>query len=162
MEVRQIKGIITSLVAMTIAQVLKVPFSRHKTGKWDWKESLTAGGMPSSHAAGVTSLATYTGLKLGSKTLDFALSVLFGLIVMYDAQGVRKSAGETAIKVNELERRIDQMSGNEKEKLHDEKTKMLKEKIGHQPEEVLGGFILGFLVGFLSYLIQLRKEKRSM
>lgn len=84
------KGIITSLTAIMIAQILKVPISKSKTGKWDWKEAITPGGMPSSHAAGVTALATYIGLKLGSRTLDFALAVLFGLIVMYDAQGVRK------------------------------------------------------------------------
>lgn len=159
------KGIITSLIAIISAQLLKVPFSRVKTGKWNLMELFTPGGMPSSHAAGVTSLATYIGLKLGSRSLDFALSVLFGLIVMYDAQGVRKNAGETAIRVNELERRIDQMSGEEKERLHDRKTRILKEKIGHQPEEVLGGAFLGLLIGVTSFLsnkkINVRCKSRS-
>ncbi len=153
-----VKGIIAAIIAIVSAQVLKVPLNALKTGKWDVKQILGSGGMPSSHSAGVTSLATYVGLKLGSRSLDFALSIIFGLIVMYDAQGVRKHAGETAIKVNELEKRIDQLSGDNQDEAHDKKSKQLKESIGHQPEEVLGGAILGFIVGFISFLSH-RKSK---
>lgn len=150
------KGIMAALISIGLAQFLKVPIRGLQTGVWDWKQVIGSGGMPSSHAAGVTSLATYIGLKLGSRTLDFALSIVFGLIVMYDAQGVRKHAGDTAIRVNELEKRIDQLSGKNNDRSHDNKTKQLKESIGHQPEEVVGGAILGFVVGFLSFISQRR------
>ena len=146
-----VKGIIAGLVAIVIAQILKVPLNALQTGKWNLKQIFGSGGMPSSHSAGVTSLATYVGLKLGARSLDFALSIIFGLIVMYDAQGIRKHAGETAIKVNDLEKRIDQLSGNNKDEAHDKKSKQLKESLGHQPEEVLGGAVLGFFVGLISY-----------
>ncbi|RXI97837.1 divergent PAP2 family protein [Anaerobacillus alkaliphilus] len=145
------RGIIAAIVSIGLAQFLKVPINGIITGKWDWRQLVGSGGMPSSHAAGVTSLATYVGLKLGSRSLDFALSVIFGLIVMYDAQGVRRHAGDTAIKVNELEKRIDQLSGQDNDSSHDNKTKELKESIGHQPEEVLGGALLGFFVGLVCF-----------
>ncbi|MCT8137944.1 divergent PAP2 family protein [Anaerobacillus sp. CMMVII] len=146
-----VKAIIAALISIGLAQLLKVPLKGMQTGVWDWKQLFGSGGMPSSHAAGVTSLATYIGLKLGSRSLDFALSIVFGLIVMYDAQGVRRHAGETSIKVNELEKRIDQLTGTNKDGAHDRKDKQLKESIGHQPEEVLGGAILGFIVGLVSF-----------
>ncbi len=145
------RGIIAAIISIGLAQFLKVPISALLTGRWDWKQLVGSGGMPSSHAAGVTSLATYIGLKLGSRSLDFALSVIFGLIVMYDAQGVRRHAGDTAIKVNELEKRIDQLSGKDNDLSHDKRTKELKESIGHQPEEVLGGALLGFVVGLICF-----------
>ncbi|WP_425623290.1 divergent PAP2 family protein [Brevibacillus borstelensis] len=59
--------------------------------------------MPSSHSAAVSSLATYVGLTKGWNSTHFSLAALFGLIVMYDASGVRRHAGETAIVVNDLE-----------------------------------------------------------
>lgn len=145
------KGILTATLAMVLAQLLKIPTKKISTGQWNWKYAFGSGGMPSSHSALVTSLATYIGLKLGSRTLDFALAIIFGLIVMYDAQGVRRYAGETAIKVNELEKRIDQLSGNEKNTTHRKIAKKLKESIGHQPEEVIGGAVLGALIGLVSF-----------
>lgn len=145
------KGMLAALISIVLAQVLKVPIKGLRTGHWDVKQMVGSGGMPSSHAAGVTSLATYIGLKLGSRSLDFALSVIFGLIVMYDAQGVRKHAGDTAIKVNEIEKRVDQLSGKNNDQAHDNRTKQLKESIGHQPEEVVGGALLGFLIGFITF-----------
>lgn len=151
------KGIIAALISIGLAQFLKVPIRAMKTGVWDWRQIVGSGGMPSSHAAGVTSLATYIGLKLGSRSLDFALSIIFGLIVMYDAQGVRKHAGDTAIKVNELEKRMDQLSGNDNDSSHEKRAKQLKESIGHQPEEVVGGAVLGLFVGMITFINQRNK-----
>lgn len=150
------RGIVASLISIVLAQIIKVPINGFKTGNWDLKQAFGSGGMPSSHSAGVTSLATYIGLKLGTRSLDFALSLIFGLIVMYDAQGVRKHAGETAIKVNELEKKIDQLSGHNQDEAHDRKTKSLKESIGHQPEEVIAGALLGFFVGLFSFFSKQR------
>ncbi|WP_281243179.1 divergent PAP2 family protein [Anaerobacillus alkalidiazotrophicus] len=152
------KGVIASLMAIVLAQFLKVPIKGLKTGAWDWNRMFSSGGMPSSHSAGVTSLATYIGLKLGIRSLDFALSIILGLIVMYDAQGVRRQAGQTAIKVNELEKRIDQLNGDSKGPMHDQKDIQIKESLGHQPEEVFGGAVLGLLVGLFTYFANQNKD----
>ncbi|MCD8511682.1 MAG: divergent PAP2 family protein [Bacillus sp. (in: Bacteria)] len=146
------RGIITALVAIGVAQFLKIPLKQRKTKEWKWETFFQSGGMPSSHSAGVASLATYIGLKIGGKTLDFALAVIFGLIVMYDAQGVRRNAGETAMKVNELEAKVEKLAGEQTGSYHERKERHLKEELGHQPEEVAAGALLGAVIGTVSYL----------
>lgn len=147
------RGIFTALIAIVIAQLLKIPLKQKETNKWTWRTFFESGGMPSSHSAGVAALSTFVGLRIGVKTLDFALSVVFGLIVMYDAQGVRRHAGETSMKVNELEDKIEQLAGESTHAEHEQKEKQLKEELGHQPEEVVAGALLGIMVGAISHLL---------
>lgn len=78
------KPIITALATIGIAQFLKMPIRKITGGKWDWRLFFETGGMPSSHSAGVASLATYIAKKRGVKTIDFALASIFGLLVMYE------------------------------------------------------------------------------
>ena len=52
-----------------------------KTKKFNFKRILGAGGMPSSHSAVVTSLATLIGKSEGITSPIFALSVIFAFIV---------------------------------------------------------------------------------
>lgn len=143
------KAIINALGTIIFAQLLKVPIKRMTKGTWDWGMILETGGMPSSHSAGVSSLATYIALERGVRTIDFALAAIFGLLVMYDAQGVRRQAGELTIKVNQLEEQIERLRGEEGHHFHDQKTKRLKERLGHQPIEVIGGALLGIVTGYL-------------
>ncbi|ADU28758.1 divergent PAP2 family protein [Evansella cellulosilytica] len=153
------RGIFTALLAIGLAQFLKIPIKQLKTKKWNWKTFFESGGMPSSHSAGVASLATYIGLRLGGRTLDFALSVIFGLIVMYDAQGIRRYAGETSMKVNELEAKVEKLAGESSGSFHEQKKRQLKEQLGHQPEEVVAGASLGVIVGSISYMLGKMKGK---
>ncbi len=131
--------------------MLKMPIKKWKTGHWDVSVIVETGGMPSSHSAGVTALATYIGRKQGISTIDFALSTVFGLIVMYDAQGIRRQAGELTLKVNELDEEVEQLTGEENVQEHISKQVRLRERLGHQPEEVLGGALLGLICGFVGY-----------
>ncbi len=147
------RGITTALLSIGLAQFLKIPIKKVRTGKWDWGVFFETGGMPSSHSAGVSSLATFIALKRGISTIDFALSTIFGLIVMYDAQGVRRQTGELSIRVNDLYEDLDRLEKQEKRaEIHEEKEEKVKEVLGHQPEEVLGGALLGVATGSLSYL----------
>jgi uncharacterized protein len=147
------KPVITALATIGIAQFLKIPIKQIEDGKWDWSMFLETGGMPSSHSAGVSSLATYIALKRGVKTIDFALASIFGLLVMYDAQGVRRQSGELSIKVNDLEEEIERMRGQEDHHYHDRKSRKIRERLGHQPAEVIGGALIGIASGFLAYKI---------
>eukprot|EP00899_Mesostigma_viride_P017191 jgi/Mesvir1/25473/Mv01737-RA.1 len=76
-----------------------------------WKERSSApritlrsffrsGGMPSSHAASVTSLATAVGLERGFDDALFAACFVYACVVIYDAQGVRRQAGYHADVLN--------------------------------------------------------------
>lgn len=145
------KPINTALFAITAAQFLKIPIKKLTDGKWDWRMFFETGGMPSSHSAGVSSLATYIALERGMKTIDFALASVFGLVVMYDAQGVRRQAGELTIKVNDLEEEVERLRGEEDHHYHDRKSAKLRERLGHQPIEVIGGALFGIAAGILSY-----------
>lgn len=145
------KGITTALVAISITQIAKPPLEKLKTGKWNWSALLETGGMPSSHSAAVTSLATYIALKKGFNSAEFSLSTIFGMLVMYDAAGIRRHAGEIAIEVNELDQEVEKLAGKEPGLFHQHRKKRLKERLGHQPCEVIGGSILGIVVGSISY-----------
>lgn len=70
------------------------------------------------------------------------MSLVFSLIVMYDAAGIRRAAGKHAGLINTL---LDKFATKIGEKIHDEK---LKELLGHTPFEVLIGAALGILVAF--------------
>ena len=90
------RGMVTAFSAIGIAQGLKILTHKRLTGKWDWKQAFTTGGMPSSHSAGVTALATYVAANKGTRHTETALAAVFGVIVMYDAQGIRRHTGEIA------------------------------------------------------------------
>ncbi|OZM57448.1 haloperoxidase [Lottiidibacillus patelloidae] len=143
------RAIATALCSIGIAQVLKIPFAKDKD-EGIIKTIFSTGGMPSSHSAGVSSLATYVGLKKGFTSVDFALATIFGLIVMYDAQGIRRHAGEIAIQVNDLDEEVEKLAGDHPGVFHTRREKELKEMLGHQPEEVAGGAVLGVLLGAIS------------
>ena len=68
------------------------------------------GGMPQSHSALITGATSGIGYELGFDSPIFALSVAVALIVMYDASGVRKSAGTQAAEINKLSKKLDPQS----------------------------------------------------
>jgi uncharacterized protein len=155
------KGVITALLSIFLAQGLKIPIHFFKKGQWKPGLFFQTGGMPSSHSAGVSSLTTYIALKRGLPTIDFALSLVFGLIVMYDAQGIRRQTGELTLKVNSMEELMDKVHKDESVEFKEEKPKKLKEMLGHQPQEVLGGALLGILTGSAGYLLSKKDRKMS-
>ncbi|MTH53478.1 divergent PAP2 family protein [Bacillus mangrovi] len=144
------RGIVTALSAIGIAQGLKIFGHKRLTGRWDWRPAFQTGGMPSSHSAGVSSLATYVAAKNGSSSIETALAVVFGIIVMYDAQGIRRHTGEIAKLVNDIDADIEVLSGHFPGLGHVKKEEELKELLGHQPEEVAYGALLGIILGFIS------------
>lgn len=149
------RAILTAISAIGLAQGLKIPFDYIETGSWNPKSAITPGGMPSSHSAGVTSLATYIGLKKGFRSPEFAIASLLGLIVMYDAAGVRYHAGETAVVVNDLEESMEKLSESHPElQMNHKKEKELKEKLGHLPSEVIAGAVFGLIIGGIGYFLE--------
>lgn len=156
------KGVSIALLSIGLAQALKIPIHYAKSGKWDPKIFFQTGGMPSSHSAGVTSLTTYIALKRGFPTIDFALSLVYGLIVMYDAQGVRRQAGELTLRVNDIDELIKKVKKDESVEFVEKPPQKLKEVLGHEPEEVLGGAIFGILAGACGYFLEKNRRKSSI
>lgn len=131
----------TSLIAWFIAQLLKGIFYFAKEKKINFRRFVGAGGMPSSHSALVASLATAVGIQEGWDSASAALAILFALIVMYDAAGVRLAASRQAITLNKM---IDELF--EEGEFHQEH---LKEFLGHTPVEVFAGAALGIFIAIL-------------
>jgi len=122
-------------------QIFKVIWDLVKTKKFNFKRIMGAGGMPSSHSAVVTSLATLIGKSQGLDSPIFALSVIFALIVMYDAAGVRRAAGKQAKLLNKIVNTPGLTTLQVQEKL--------VEVLGHSPVEVGVGAIIGIVSGII-------------
>ncbi len=132
-------------VALFIAQLLKVIISLFVEKKINFRKFLDTGSMPSSHTASVVSLTTAVGIKEGLNSTHFAISIVFAIVVMYDATGVRRAVGKQAVVLNKI---IENIHKKEGYSIIEEN---LKELLGHTPLEVLGGAILGVLVALLLY-----------
>ena len=143
-DVFQNKILIASLVSCLLAQLLKILFHKLSKKEWDVTRCIGSGGMPSSHSSSVCTLATCVGIELGFASPYFAIVVVFSLIVMYDAAGVRKAAGEQAKILNRIIKKF--------EKQEFQIDKELKELIGHTKPEVWAGALFGILIGVLFYL----------
>lgn len=149
-----------------LAQLIKTLHTFFKYKEIRLERMVGAGGMPSSHSALVCSITLGMAKVEGFSSPIFALTFAFAAIVMYDAMGVRRAAGEQAKVLNKmifsfkdldkifslLGREIEQEFDQEEQKLEQpnpqrmEGQMTLKEFIGHTPLEVLGGALLGILV----------------
>jgi acid phosphatase family membrane protein YuiD len=138
-----------SLFAVFFAQFVKVPINFIATKKIDWSLLTSTGGMPSSHSAAVTALATGTGIETGLDSPVFAIAAVFAIVTMYDASGVRRQAGKHATVLNQLVAEFNLLVEEVKtwpKKPEKEVRKELKELLGHEPIEVFFGCITGILL----------------
>lgn len=143
-----------ALSAIIFAQVVKIPISFLGTKQMNAGLAFSTGGMPSSHSAAVTALATGVGLQEGFDSNIFAIACVFAIIVMFDATGVRRQAGEQAIMLNKLVNDFSHFVEEAKEwnkKAQFEKREELKELLGHQPIEVFFGGLTGVLLTLAIY-----------
>jgi len=132
-----------AILSWLIAQVLKFITEFLRTRKINFRLILSAGGMPSSHSAFVASMSTAIGLREGFDSSLFAVCVVLSLIVMYDAAGVRRAAGNHAAVINDILEIIE----NQGIKIDAH----LKELLGHSPIEVFGGAILGIILAIIIF-----------
>ncbi|MBQ9511953.1 MAG: divergent PAP2 family protein [Lachnospiraceae bacterium] len=133
--------LMSAVSAWLVAQVLKTLIHLWINKKLVWERLVGSGGMPSSHSATVCALATSAGIRYGAGSAAFAISVIFAIIVMYDARGVRQETGKQAVAINEMLELFEKMNG---EAPVEEK---LKEFVGHTPLQVAAGAILGICMG---------------
>ena len=101
-EVITNKFVYVPLIVWFCIQTFKVVHDLIKTKKFNFKRIIGAGGMPSSHSAIVTCISTMIGKSEGFDTPIFALSLIFAMVVMYDAAGVRRAAGKQAGILNKI------------------------------------------------------------
>lgn len=141
MDITQFKYLYVPITLWLCIQIFKVIWDLVKTKKFNFKRILGAGGMPSSHSAIVTSLATLIGKSEGITSPIFALSVIFSFIVMYDASGIRRAAGKQASLLNKIVNTPGLSNLQVQEKL--------VEVLGHTPIQVFVGALLGVIAGLI-------------
>lgn len=137
---------LSGLLSWLIAQIAKmvVDYMRGRTNSSRdmfstllWK----TGGMPSSHSALVTGLATSIAVFHGVTSTFFILALFYGGVVIRDALGVRRSSGQQAQALNRLGRELA------------EKNQItfvpVKEVSGHTVPEVTVGMVVGLAVAVL-------------
>ena len=123
-------------------QTFKVIYDLVTTKKFNFKRIMGAGGMPSSHSAIVTGLATLIGKYEGVDTPIFALALIVAFVVMYDACGVRRAAGKQAALLNKIVE-TPGLSGVQV-------SERLVEVLGHTPTQVIVGALIGVIVGLIA------------
>jgi len=134
----------TAVLSWFIAQVLKVILVFMEQKRFDVRRMVGSGGMPSSHSSFSVGLAASTGFVMGFSSVEFAICLCFALVVMYDAAGVRRSAGMHARIINKIIAEWEEGNFSNTEK-------KLKELLGHTPLEVVAGAILGIIIAMLRF-----------
>ncbi len=143
-----LKGLLTNhmlicaVISYFLAQLIKIILCLIREKRIDFTLMFASGGMPSSHASTVTALAISAARCYGTGSPAFAIAFILASIVMYDAAGVRRAAGEQAKVLNRLVKDF-----SDHNSFRPDKT--LKELLGHTPLQVVIGAVLGFAVALI-------------
>ena len=142
--------LIVSLASWLIAQLIKIIINAVVNKRFDIERLFGDGGMPSGHSATVTAMALMVGFRLGFDNPVFGVAMVFAIVVMHDATGVRQEAGKHARSIIELTDLF-----NEYLLEHDERVKLdkLKTLVGHTPLQVICGAGVGIIVVVVYLLI---------
>ncbi len=129
-----------SVIAWASAQLLKFFIELLFKHRINFRALTTMGGMPSSHSAAVSSLATGIAIADGLGSSIFALALWFAAVTMYDAAGIRRAASIQAHILNQM---IEELFQG-----HPISDVKLRELLGHTPIEVFAGMALGIIVSY--------------
>ena len=137
--------LVTGGLAFLISQTSKVIIYYFKDKEFNILHFFESAGMPSTHSAMSCSMTLMIGMSEGFNSPLFAIALIFTIIVLYDAMGVRFAAGQQAVVLNKIIEDIYSEKVTEKEKM--------KELIGHTPFEVFVGGLIGITVAVLMFII---------
>lgn len=144
-ELGKNKIFIVTILTWLIAQFIKVIIGILNEKRFNFKWFVGTGGMPSSHCAGAAALATTAGMSFGPHSGIFAVALIFAIITMFDAQGVRRSTGKQAEILNKMFEDL-----YFKKPIKEDR---LREFIGHTPVQVFAGLTLGIVCAYILYNI---------
>lgn len=150
-------AVLVAMISWATAQLIKAALYAAKYRTFKLERLFGSGGMPSSHSSTVCALVITVYRMEGITSAAFGLAMMFAIVTMYDATGVRRAAGIHAKQINRLRHIVDELDEDVLDKIeekmdededHDpEDTKELKEFLGHTPLEVIFGALLGIIIG---------------
>lgn len=132
--------IIIPIIAMLFNQAIKLVIELKK-GTLNWMSPLSYGGMPSTHASVVVSLATVMAYYEGFHSAAFAISFIIAMLTIKDASGIRWHLGEQGKIMNKL---IKELPDKEEYKFP-----VMRERFGHKHVEVVVGIAVSFVLTLL-------------
>lgn len=137
--------IIAPLVAMIVAQSIKLATDGIR-GNFTFKDMVTAyGGMPSSHTAVVVALSTMVAFRTGVQSAAFAIAVVFSVLVISDALTLRKVIDNNTKSIVKL---VSRLPASEQDNFpQNPKT------IEHTLPQVVVGGLIGFIIAVIINLI---------
>jgi uncharacterized protein len=133
------RPLMSAFAAWFVAQVLKTLIWAYLEKQVNWRRMVETGGLPSAHSALVVGLAMGVGLSEGWQSTVFAICLVYALVVMYDAIGIRREAGKHADLLNEL-LMISLIKDVYKQR------EKLRDLLGHTPLEVFAGALIGVMM----------------
>ncbi|CAI9093258.1 OLC1v1028721C1 [Oldenlandia corymbosa var. corymbosa] len=139
-------ALISAVLAFAIAQSFKFVTSWYREKKWDLKQLVGSGGMPSSHSSTVTALAMGVGYQDGFGGPSFAIALILASVVMYDATGVRLHAGRQAEVLNQIVCELPSEHPLSE-------SRPLRELLGHTPPQVVAGGFLGIVTATIIHMM---------
>lgn len=135
------RGFTAVFFSWFLAQFIKLVANGMREKRINFRWLYDTGGMPSAHSATVACLATVVGLYYGFNSIIFLAVLIFSIITMFDAAGVRRNMGRQAGVLNKMMDEYYEKGGIQE--------KRLKELLGHTPVEVFAGAFLGIAIGYL-------------
>jgi len=141
-----------AILANLLAQLVKIPVHYFKHRQWKFGLLVSTGGMPSSHAAFVSALATSVALYTSVSSVYFAIAFVLAAVVIYDAMGIRRHAGKHAAMLNKLIsdlKELKESPGLMKRFTDPGYQKQFKELLGHEPAETFWGAVFGITVALV-------------
>mmetsp|Transcript_6845 Transcript_6845/g.25265 ORF Transcript_6845/g.25265 Transcript_6845/m.25265 type:complete len:159 (+) Transcript_6845:353-829(+) len=139
--------LVAAMIALTVAQTLKIFTHYYAEKRWDLKRMVSSGGMPSSHSATVMGLTATIGLANGPGDQLFAVCLVMAIIVMYDAMGVRLQAGRQAEVLNQIIYELPP-----EHPVSSSTRQPLRDTLGHTPSQVFAGALLGCFVSYICFV----------
>ena len=134
----------SAVCAWFLAQGTKMLCFYVRTRKLNFGYLVSTGGMPSAHSCMASALATSVALRVGTADPLFAVTTAFALVVMFDAQSVRRAAGMQARILNQI---LDDL----KERRFS--VGKLEELLGHTPLEVAMGMLMGIFTAIIVHAL---------
>lgn len=139
--------LIVPFVSLVTAQLIKFIIESISKRTIKWGRLLNGcGGMPSTHTSFTFSLTMIIAIKNGITSPIFAISLVFALVVAYDAMGLRMESGNQAVAINRI---LDEIFSNHSK----DGVKHLKEELGHKPLEVVMGMVFGTAISLIFAII---------
>ena len=135
------------IITGLLAQILKFTIKSIRRKKISWHLWEGYGGIPSVHTTLVISLITVIALSESITSSAFSVAIVFAVLTIRDALGLRKFLGDHGKILNML---ISDMPEKYKSNSYPEH---LRENLGHSMVEVIAGAGFGVIVSTLLYFL---------